>query len=95
MRVVNVSDLDQGVTELVTYAKQARETVLVCVRSAPAAYIVDAETFDRLRRELVRLRHELLWRGVSEAEADYRDGRAKDYTDIDTLIADLGLRGNE
>jgi hypothetical protein len=37
----------------------------------------------------------LFWQGVSEAEAEYRDVRGKEYTDVEALIADLGLRSEE
>src|SRR5947209_3539803 len=92
MRVVSISDLAQHATELISYTQRTREPVLVHIQKRPVAYVVDAESFEALQHALTRLRHELFWRGVSEAEAEYRDGEGSDYTDIDALIADLGLR---
>ena len=92
MKVVSITDLRQDATKLVDFAQQTHEPVLVCVRSRPAAYIVEAETYDELRREVARLRHELFWQGVAEAETEYRGGQGRDYTDVEALIADLGLR---
>lgn len=45
---------------------------------------------DRLRPIVAR--HDLFWQGVDEAEAEYRNGQGRDYTDADALITDLGLR---
>jgi prevent-host-death family protein len=93
MKVVSITDLRQEATKLVAYAQQTHEPVLVCVRSRPAAYIVEAETYDELRREIRRLRHELFWQGVAEAEAEHATGQSKSYASADDAIADLGLSG--
>lgn len=91
MKVVSITDVRQEATKLVEHARQNREPVLICVRSRPVAYIVDAEEYDALRRDLKRLRHELFWQGVAEAEAEHRSGQSRTYDDVEQLIADLEL----
>ncbi len=91
MRVVSITEVRQDATKLVEHIRETREPVLVCVRSRPAAYIVDAEAYEAMERDLKRLRHELFWRGVAESEAEHRAGLSGSYESADDLIADLGL----
>jgi prevent-host-death family protein len=91
MKVVSITHLHHEVLKLVEHAQQTHEPVLVCVQSTPVAYIVDAETYEEMRREVVRLRHDLFWQGAAKAEAEQRGGSGKSYTDVEALIADLGL----
>ena len=91
MKVVSITDVRQEATKLVELAQMTREPILICVRSRPAAYIVEAEEFEALQRDVKRLRHELFWQGVAEAEAEHRAGQSQTYESADALIEDLGL----
>lgn len=92
MKVVSITEVRQDATRLVEHARQTREPVLVCVRSTPAAYIVDAEAYDAMERDLKRLRYELFWRGVAESEEEHRAGLSQVYDSAADLIANLGLK---
>lgn len=91
MKVVSITDVRQEATKLVELAQKTREPILICVRSRPAAYIVEAEEFEALQRDVKRLRHELFWQGVAEAEAEHQTGQSQTYESADALIEDLGL----
>jgi prevent-host-death family protein len=91
MKVVSITDVRQEATKLVEHAQETREPVLICVRSKPVAYIVEAEEFEAMQRELKRLRYTLFWQGVAEAEAEHRAGLSKNYDNADEVIAALGL----
>jgi prevent-host-death family protein len=93
VKVVSITDVRQEATKLVELAQQTREPILICVRSRPAAYLIEAEEFEALQRDVKRLRHELFWRGVGEAEVEHRDGQSQTYESADALINDLGLEG--
>ena len=91
MKVVSITDVRQDATKLVELAQKTREPILICVRSRPAAYIVEAEEYEALQRDLKRLRHDLFWQGVEEAEAEHRAGLSRTYENADEMIEDLGL----
>ena len=91
MKVVSITDLRQEATKLVEHAHHTREPVLVCVRSKPVVYLVEATTYEDLQREVKRLQHALFWQGVAEAEAEHRAGQSEEYPSADAAIADLGL----
>lgn len=62
-------------------------------RSRPAAYLVGAESYERMQAELRSLRHELFWQGVGEARAEHQRGESTTYPapDVEALISDLHL----
>lgn len=91
MRVVSITEVRQDATKLVEQIRETREPVLVCVRSRPAAYIVDAQAYEAMERDLKRLRYEAFWRGVEESEHEQRAGLSRVYESAGDLIADLGL----
>ncbi|MBI4492341.1 MAG: type II toxin-antitoxin system Phd/YefM family antitoxin [Chloroflexi bacterium] len=91
VKVVSITDVREEATKLVEHTRRTREPVLVCVRSRPAAYLVDVQTYEALLEEVKQLRHDLFWAGVSEAEAEHRAGQGQVYDDVEELIADLGL----
>lgn len=91
MKIVSITEVRQDATRLVEHAQQTHEPVLVLVRSKPVAYIVDAAAFEAMQRDVKRLRQELFWQGVAEAEADHRAGLSRQYESASELIADLDL----
>ena len=95
MRVVSITDVRQDATRLVQHVNQAREPVLVLQRSRPAAYLVDAVTYEAMDAELKHLRHEQFWQEVAEASDEYQAGSARVYDDVDQLIADLALEEDQ
>jgi prevent-host-death family protein len=91
MKVVSITDVRQDATNLVEHAQKTHEPVLVCVRSRPVAYIVEAEAYEALQRDLKQLRHELFWQDVRAAESEHRAGQSQEYKNADALITDLQL----
>jgi prevent-host-death family protein len=91
MKVVSITDVRQEATKLVEHARESHEPVLICVRSKPVAYIVEAADYEAMQRDLKRMRHELFWHGVVEAEAEHRSGQSRTFDNAESLIADLGL----
>lgn len=91
MRVVSVTDVRQKATELLDRARQDGEPILICVRSRPVAYIVEAERYEKMEHDLKRLRAELFWQGVADAEAEHRAGKSRTYGSAEELIEEIEL----
>ena len=91
MKVVSITQVRQDATKLVDHTQQTHEPVLICVRSKPVAYIVEAELYEAMQRELRRLRYERFWEGVGQSEAEHRAGLSRVYESAEGLIAELGL----
>ena len=56
MKIVSITDVRQDAASLVEYANRTHEPVLVCVRSKPAAYIVEASTYEEMERGIKQMR---------------------------------------
>lgn len=91
MKVVSITEMRQDATKLVEHTHQTHEPVLVCVRSRPVAYIVEADMYEALQSDLKRLRHELFWQDVRVAESEHAAGQSHVYENADDLIAELQL----
>ena len=91
MRTVTITELRQEATKLIDETQRTHQPILVIQRSRPAAYLVDAETYEAMERDLRDLRRQAFWQEVNEAREEYRTGDTRVYEDADDLIADLGL----
>jgi prevent-host-death family protein len=91
MKTIGVTDLRQRTSEVLDGIAGSAEPVAILQRSRKVAYLVDADTYDADRAELANVRRQLFLREVREAEAEYVTSAAKEYEDVDELIADLGL----
>ncbi len=89
MKIVNITEIRQDATRVIREVQESGEAVLVVQRSKPAAYVVDARTYEALQVELKELRRAELLRDVMEAEAEIRHGDLPDYVDAETLMAEL------
>jgi len=86
MRTASISQLRKDLARLVEDVQASHEPVLVIQNSAPVAYLVAAEDFERAQEELKRLRHDVFWAGVDEAERE-----PSVPLDVDALLAEHGL----
>ena len=91
MKTIGVTDLRQRAAEVLDEVAGSAEPIAILQRSRKIAYLVDADTYDADRTELANVRRQLFLREVREAEADYVAGPAREYDDVEGLIADLGL----
>ena len=91
MKVIGVTDLRQRTAEVLDEIARSAEPVAILQRSRKIAYLVDADTYDADRAELASVRRQLFLREVREAEAEYVAGPAREYDNVEELIADLGL----
>jgi len=91
VKTIGVTDLRQRTAEVLDGLAGSPEPVAVLQRSRKIAYLVDADVYDAERAELASVRRQLFLREVREAEAEHTAGPARDYGDVEELIADLGL----
>ncbi|MFH0750622.1 MAG: type II toxin-antitoxin system Phd/YefM family antitoxin [Chloroflexota bacterium] len=91
MKTIGVTDLRQRTAEVLDGIAGSAEPVAILQRSRKIAYLVDADTYDADKAELAGVRRQLFLREVREAEAEYGSSPARDYDDVEELIADLGL----
>lgn len=91
MKTIGVTDLRQRTAEVLDDLAGSAEPVAILQRSRKIAYLVDADTYDAKQAELASVRRELFLREVREAEAEYGATPAREYDDVEELIADLGL----
>jgi prevent-host-death family protein len=91
MKTIGVTDLRQRTAEVLDEISGSAEPIAILQRSRKIAYLVDADTYDADRAELASVRRQLFLREVREAEAEYVAGPAREYGDVEELIADLGL----
>lgn len=91
MKTIGVTDLRQRTAEVLDEIAGSAEPIAILQRSRKIAYLVDADTYDADRAELAGVRRQLFLREVREAEGEYVAGPAREYEDVEELIADLGL----
>lgn len=91
MKTIGVTDLRQRTAEVLDEIAGSGEPVAILQRSRKIAYLVDADTYDADRAELASVRRQLFLREVREAEAEYGAVPAREFDDVEELIADLGL----
>jgi prevent-host-death family protein len=91
MKTIGVTELRQRTAEVLDEIAGSAEPVAILQRSRKIAYLVDANTYDADRAELASVRRQLFLREVREAEREYEASPAKEYHDVEELIADLGL----
>ena len=91
MKTIGVTDLRQRTAQVLDEIAGSAEPVAILQRSRKIAYLVDADTYDADRAELASVRRQLFLREVREAEGEYEAGSARQYEDVEELIADLGL----
>ena len=89
MKTVPVSDLRQRVAEVLEGVQHSDEPTVILQRSRKAAYLVNADRYERDQAELAALRRALFVREVREAEAEYRAGDAARFDDVEALLDDL------
>jgi len=89
MKVIPVTELRQRTAEILDELRDSSEPYAILQRSAKAAYLVDAQTYDAQMTELRAARRQLFLREVREAEAEYAAGEAPAYDDMDGLLSDL------
>jgi prevent-host-death family protein len=69
MRTELVTTLKRRATELLRELEAARKPILITQHGMPGAYLVDVETFDRLRDRVTLLE------GIARGERAIADGR--------------------
>jgi prevent-host-death family protein len=77
-QIVPISDFRIRQAEVLT--RLHRGPVFLAQRSKPAAVLLSMEEWDRLQSELQRLRR------MAEADRQFAEIRAGNYTDLDTLL---------
>ena len=91
MKTIGITDLRQRTAEVLDDLAGSTEPVAILQRSRKIAYLVDADAYDAEQAELASVRRQLFLREVREAEAEYAVTPAREYDDVEDLIADLGL----
>jgi prevent-host-death family protein len=91
MKTIGVTDLRQRTAEVLDDLAESAEPVAILQRSRKIAYLVDADAYDAERAELASVRRQMFLREVREAEAEHTATPAKEYDDVEEMIADLGL----
>ena len=91
MKTIGITDLRQRTAEVLDDLAGSTEPVAILQRSRKIAYLVDADAYDAEQAELASVRRQLFLREVREAEAEYAATPAREYADVEDLIADLGL----
>ena len=89
MKSIAVTDLRQRTAEVLEDLHGSEEPYVILQRSRKQAYLVDAEHYDSQMAELRSARRQLFLREVGEAEAEYAQGGARSYADMEALLADL------
>jgi PHD/YefM family antitoxin component YafN of YafNO toxin-antitoxin module len=91
VKTIGVTDLRQRTAEVLDGLAGSLEPVAVLQRSRKIAYLVGADVYDAQQVELANVRRQLFLREVREAEAEYASVPARDYSDVEELIANLVL----
>ena len=91
MHTASITEVRQDATKLIDEASRTHEPILVIQRSRPAAYLVAAEAFEAMERDLKDLRRQVFWRDVDEAWTEHERGGTTAFDDVEALIGDLGL----
>ena len=89
MKTISISQLRQGVADVIAEVTSSEEPMVVLQRSAKAAYIVGPERYERDQAELTVLRRGLFLSEVREAEAEYVAGDSKQFDDVEQLLDEL------
>jgi prevent-host-death family protein len=91
MRTVSITQIRQDATRLIEEAERTHTPLLVVQRSRATAYLVPAADYEAAEQELRKLRHQVFWREVDEAQAEHERGEGVVYDDGEALIGALGL----
>lgn len=84
MHMANVTDIRQNASKIISEVVSTRESAVILQRSKPVAYIVEADTYDRMVSKL------------AEAEAIFRVENAKAaLRDMAQLRDDMAQRGKQ
>ncbi|MCL6559500.1 MAG: type II toxin-antitoxin system Phd/YefM family antitoxin [Firmicutes bacterium] len=51
MHIISITELRQDASKVLKLAASSKEPVLIVQRSNPVAYLIDAETFDKLKQQ--------------------------------------------
>jgi prevent-host-death family protein len=89
MKTVAITELRQQAANVIEEAGASNEPTIILQRSRPAAYLVSAKRFESDQEELRTLRRALFLAEVREAEAEYTAGSARDFGDVEELLAEL------
>jgi prevent-host-death family protein len=69
MRTELVTSLKRNATEILAYLEQDKTPILITQYGRPAAYLIDIETYEELRRRVALLE------GIARGERAVADGR--------------------
>ena len=89
MKAIAVTDLRQRTAEVLADLHGSDEPYVILQRSQKQAYLVDAELYDAQMAELRSARRQLFLREVREAEAEYANGEARTFADMEALLTEL------
>lgn len=89
MKAIAVTELRQHTAEILDSLRESDDPIVILQRSQKAAYLVDAKQYEAQLAELRTARRQLFMREVREAEAEYSAGKAREYADVDSLLAEL------
>ncbi len=76
-KMINISGLRQGVTQVVRELREHRQPWTLIQRSRPVAVLLDYETFEAMQGRLKELEEEHLLRIVAEGRKEHRQGRTR------------------
>jgi prevent-host-death family protein len=89
MKAIPVTELRQRTAEILDSLHESDDPIVILQRSQKTAYLVDAKQYEAQLAELRAARRQLFLREVREAEAEYSAGKAHEYEDVDSLLAEL------
>lgn len=79
----------QRAADVVDEASTSDEPMVILQRSRRAAYLVSPERFEHDQEQLRMLRRALFMAEVREAEAEYRAGDTREFSDVEELLDEL------
>jgi prevent-host-death family protein len=81
MRTELVTTLKRKATKLIAALKREREPVLITHHGLPAAYLIDAETYERQQRRMALLE------GIARGEKAVDEGRTLTHAQAEKRMA--------
>jgi prevent-host-death family protein len=76
-KIINISSLRQGVTQVVRDLREHRQPWTIIQRSRPVAVLLDYETFEAMQARLRELEEKHLLRVVAQGRTEHRRGKTR------------------
>ncbi len=75
-----VTTLKRNATKIIAQVRKRKRPLLITQRGRPAAYLIDAESFDKLQERMALLQ------GIARGERDVQEGRVLTHAQVEKLM---------